>query len=152
MFEGSKCSDALDLPAPPMPQLPTVFVVAAALIDFRNNILLAQRPEGKDLAGLWEFPGGKVNPGELPEYALMRELEEELGIQTRPCCMTPVGFVSHSYEKFHLIMPLFAIRVWKGIPKSLEGQPLKWVKAQDMYGLPMPDADRPLIPQLEAAL
>lgn len=146
------CSEALDLPPPPQPQLPTVFVVAAALIDFRKNILVAQRPEGKHLGGLWEFPGGKVDPGELPEYALMRELEEELGIQTRPGCMFPVGFVSHSYEKFHLLMPLYAIRVWRGIPKSQEGQALQWLPVQDLYALPMPPADLPLLPQLEASL
>lgn len=146
------CADALDKPVPDMPQLPTVLVAAAALIDFRNQILVAQRPPGKAMAGLWEFPGGKVDAGELPEYALMRELEEELGIQTRPGCMTPVAFASHSYEKFHLLMPLFAIRVWRGIPKGREGQVLKWVRLQDLYALPMPDADYPLIPQLEASL
>lgn len=148
----SLCEDALNQPVPPMPALPQVLVVAAALIDFRKNILMAQRPEGKHLAGLWEFPGGKVDPGELPEYALMRELKEELGIETRPCCMLPLGFVSHSYEKFHLLMPLYGIRVWRGIPKSIEGQALQWLPVQDLYSLPMPDADKPLIPQLEAAL
>ena len=146
------CGDALKLPPPDMPNLPTLFVVAAALIDYRNQILMAQRPEGKHMAGLWEFPGGKVDPGEIPEFALMRELREELGIETRPGCMFPIGFTSHSYEKFHLLMPLYAIRVWSGIPKSLEGQPLKWVKPQDLYSLPMPEADKPLIPQLEASL
>lgn len=146
------CGDALKMPPPEMPELPTLFVVAAALIDYRNQILMAQRPEGKSMAGLWEFPGGKVDAGEIPEYALMRELREELGIETRPGCMFPVGFASHSYENFHLLMPLYAIRVWSGIPRSLEGQALKWVKPQDLYALPMPDADKPLITQLEASL
>lgn len=146
------CADALNQPPVPQPDLPTVLVVAAALVDFRKNILVAQRPLHKHMGGMWEFPGGKVDPGELPEYALMRELEEELGIQTRPGCMFPCGFVSHSYEKFHLLMPLFTIRVWQGIPRSKEGQALKWVKAHDMYAMDMPPADRPLIPQLEAAL
>ena len=148
----SKCEEALDLPIPPQPQRRTVFVVAAALVDFRKNILVAQRPQGKHLGGLWEFPGGKVNPGELPEYALARELEEELGIQTRPCCMSPAGFVSHIYEDFHLLMPLYTIRVWRGIPKSREGQALQWLPVQDLYALPMPPADLPLLPQLEAML
>ena len=146
------CVDALDLPPPPMLKLPIVWVVAAALIDFRKNILVAQRPAGKPMAGLWEFPGGKIQEGELPEYALMRELEEELGIETRPCCMTPIGFASHSYKDFHLLMPLYGIRVWRGIPRSREQQPLKWVKPQDLYALEMPEADKPLISQLEASL
>lgn len=146
------CAEALEQPPPPMPNLPTVAVVAAALVDFRGKILLTQRPQHKHLGGTWEFPGGKIEQDELPEYALMRELQEELGIQTRPCCMFPCGFTSYSYEKFHLLMPLFLIRVWKGIPRSIEGQALQWVRPQEMYVLDMPPADRPLIPQLEASL
>jgi 8-oxo-dGTP diphosphatase len=146
------CSEALAAPKPDMPNLPIVLVAAAAILDRKNNVLIAQRPEGKDMAGLWEFPGGKIQPGEVPEYALMRELEEELGIETRPCCMSAVGFASHTYPTFHLLMPLYAVRVWKGEPQSREGQALKWMKIQDLYGLAMPEADKPLIPQLEASL
>ena len=104
------------------------------------------------MAGLWEFPGGKIETGEVPEYALMRELKEELDIETRPCGMFPVGFSSHTYPDFHLIMPLFAIRVWKGDPVPKEGQALQWLPVQDLYSLPMPEADKPLISQLEATL
>ncbi len=135
-----------------MPRMPTVLVAAAALINQDKQILMAQRPEGKPMAGLWEFPGGKVDPGELPEYALMRELEEELGIETRPCCMSGIAFASHTYEKFHLLMPLYAIRVWKGEPRPREGQNLKWMNILDLYSLEMPEADKPLIHQLEASL
>ncbi|MBI4031771.1 MAG: (deoxy)nucleoside triphosphate pyrophosphohydrolase [Proteobacteria bacterium] len=125
-----------------------VHVVAAALIDSDGRVLLAQRPEGKKMAGLWEFPGGKVDAGEIPEYALMRELREELGIETRPCCFAPAGFASHSYEEFHLLMPLFSCRIWQGAPQPREGQALKWVFPEDMYGYPMPPADIPLVAQL----
>ena len=144
------CAEALAAPKPSMPTLPTVFVAAAAILDRKKRVLVAQRPAGKPMAGLWEFPGGKIDAGELPEYALMRELEEELGIETRPCCMSAVGFASHTYEKFHLLMPLFAIRVWKGDPVAKDGQVLKWVDIVDLYTLDMPDADKPLIHQLEA--
>ena len=146
------CAEALDLPPPQCEQKPIVLVAAAALIDADGRILLAQRPEGKSMAGLWEFPGGKVHEGETPEFALMRELDEELGITVRPCCFTPVAFASHSYEKFHLLMPLFACRVWKGIPQAREGQAFKWLKPAGMFGLLMPEADLPLVAQLQAVL
>lgn len=147
------CREKLLMPKPVMTRdLPTVFVVAAALIDREGQVLLAQRPAGKPMAGLWEFPGGKVNPGEIPEYALMRELEEELGIDTRPSCYSPVGFASHSYDEFHLLMPLFACRMWNGEVTPREGQALQWVRPHQMYAIPMPDADRPLIHQLEAQM
>ena len=131
---------------PPLPYLKTVLVVAALLIDADGRILLAQRPEGKSMAGLWEFPGGKVDTGETPEYALIRELNEELGIMTGEDCLQPVTFASHSYDDFHLIMPVFACRTWKGTPTPREGQTLKWVKKQDLKNYPMPPADIPLIP------
>jgi 8-oxo-dGTP diphosphatase len=146
------CAEALAAPAPDMPTKKIVLVAAAALIDRKKNVLVAQRPEGKSMAGLWEFPGGKIETGEVPEYALMRELREELGIETRPCGMFPVGFASHNYPDFHLIMPLFAIRVWREEPSSREGQALKWLPVQELYTLPMPEADKPLISQLESNL
>ncbi|WP_340262422.1 8-oxo-dGTP diphosphatase MutT [Roseobacter sp. HKCCA0882] len=126
----------------------TVLVSAAALIDGEGRVLLTQRPEGKSMAGLWEFPGGKVEEGETPEAALIRELHEELGIETWQSCLAPLCFASHSYEKFHLLMPLFACRKWGGIPQSREGQALKWVRAKDLRDYPMPPADIPLIPIL----
>ncbi|WOC16603.1 (deoxy)nucleoside triphosphate pyrophosphohydrolase [Pseudochrobactrum sp. MP213Fo] len=125
-----------------------VLVVACALIDADGRILLAQRPEGKNLAGLWEFPGGKVESGETPEAALIRELEEELGIITKPACLAPLTFASYAYEKFHLLMPLYICRRYEGIARSMEGQALKWVRPQDLRNYPMPPADEPLIPFL----
>ncbi len=142
------CAEALELPKPAAPDIPVVFVAAAALIDRDGRILIAQRPEGKAMAGLWEFPGGKVEQGETPEFALMRELEEELGIETRPCCFFPIGFASHSYESFHLVMPLFACRVWKGNVAAKEHIALKWVMPNELYDYPMPAADMPLISSL----
>lgn len=125
-----------------------VLVSAVALIDADGRVLLAQRPEGKPMAGLWEFPGGKVEAGETPEAALIRELHEELGIETWDSCLAPLTFASHSYEDFHLLMPLFACRRWQGQVQPREGQALKWVRAQALKDYPMPPADLPLIPIL----
>ena len=125
-----------------------LLVSAVALIDRDGRVLLAQRPEGKSMAGLWEFPGGKVEPGECPEEALIRELQEELGIDTWASCLAPLTFASHAYEDFHLLMPLFACRKWEGTPQPKEGQTLKWVHPRDMRDYPMPPADLPLIPIL----
>ncbi|EPX77658.1 5-methyl-dCTP pyrophosphohydrolase [Litoreibacter arenae DSM 19593] len=121
---------------------------AVALIDADGRVLLAQRPEGKSMAGLWEFPGGKVEPGETPEHALIRELKEELGIDTWQSCLAPLTFASHSYEDFHLLMPLFACRKWQGIPQPQEGQKLAWARPNALRNYPMPPADIPLIPIL----
>lgn len=125
-----------------------LLVSAVALIDADGRVLLAQRPEGKSLAGLWEFPGGKVDPGETPEACLIRELQEELGIDTWASCLAPLTFASHSYEDFHLLMPLFACRRWEGIPSPREGQKLAWVAPDKLRDYPMPPADLPLIPIL----
>ena len=125
-----------------------VHVSAVALIDVDGRILLTQRPEGKSMAGLWEFPGGKIEAGETPEQALIRELEEELGINTWASCLAPLTFASHSYENFHLVMPLFACRKWEGIPYGKEGQNLKWVRPNQLRDYPMPPADEPIIPIL----
>lgn len=125
-----------------------LLVAAVALIDADGRVLLAQRPEGKSLAGLWEFPGGKVEPGETPETALIRELHEELGIDTWQSCLAPLTFASHSYDDFHLLMPLYACRRWQGVPVPREGQVLAWSRAADLAGYPMPPADLPLIPIL----
>ena len=126
----------------------TVLVSAVALIDADGRVLLAQRPAGKSMASLWEFPGGKVEPGETPEAALIRELHEELGIDTWASCLAPLTFASHGYDDFHLLMPLFACRKWEGMPQAREGQVLKWVRARDLRAYPMPPADLPLIPIL----
>ena len=142
------CYEALDLPAPQKPNKKIVHVVAAALVDQDRRILVTQRPEGKKMAGMWEFPGGKIDEGETPEYALMRELDEELGLTTRPCCFSPIAFASHGYDDFHLMMPLFICRVWKGLPQSREGQAMKWVQPMALYDLEMPEADLPLIDEL----
>ncbi len=126
----------------------TLLVSAVALIDADGRVLLAQRPPGKSLAGLWEFPGGKVEDGETPEVALIRELHEELGIDTWASCLAPLTFASHSYPDFHLLMPLFACRRWQGTPQAREGQTLAWVRANALKDYPMPPADIPLIPIL----
>ena len=126
----------------------TVLVSAVALIDRDGRVLLAQRPEGKSMAGLWEFPGGKVEVGETPEAALIRELEEELGINTWKSCLAPLTFASHAYEDFHLLMPLFVCRKWEGMPQPRENQALKWVRKQELRSYDMPAADVPLIPIL----
>jgi 8-oxo-dGTP diphosphatase len=123
---------------------PVVLVVAAALVDADGRVLLAQRPAGKSMAGLWEFPGGKVEAGELPEVALRRELREELSIEVRPACMAPFTFASHTYETFHLLMPLYVVRNWVGEPVSREGQALAWVRANRLSDYAMPPADEPL--------
>lgn len=125
-----------------------VLVSAVALIDVDGRVLLAQRPEGKSMAGLWEFPGGKVEAHETPEAALIRELHEELGIDTWASCLAPLSFASHAYPDFHLLMPVFACRKWQGVPHPREGQVLKWVRAADLRTYPMPPADLPLIPIL----
>ena len=127
---------------------PLLLVAAVALIDADGRILLAQRPPGKSMEGLWEFPGGKVEAGETPEAALIRELREELGIDTHASCLAPLTFASHGYEGFHLLMPLFACRRWQGTPHPREGQQLAWVRAQDLRTYPMPPADLPLVPVL----
>ena len=125
-----------------------ILVSAVALIDVDGRVLLAQRPPGKSMEGLWEFPGGKIESGETPEVALIRELQEELGINTWASCLAPLTFASHAYDDFHLLMPLFACRKWEGTPVAREGQILKWVRAQDLKNYPMPAADVPLIPIL----
>jgi 8-oxo-dGTP diphosphatase len=126
----------------------TVLVSAVALIDVDGRVLLAQRPAGKSMAGLWEFPGGKVESGETPEAALIRELHEELGIETWESCLAPLTFASHAYDDFHLLMPLFACRKWQGQPHAKEDQALKWVRPERLRDFPMPAADIPLIPIL----
>ncbi|GAA5539426.1 MULTISPECIES: 8-oxo-dGTP diphosphatase MutT [Brucella/Ochrobactrum group] len=125
-----------------------LLVAACALVDSDGRVLLAQRPEGKQLAGLWEFPGGKVEPGETPEETLIRELQEEIGITTKVACLAPLTFASHTYDDFHLLMPLYVCRRFEGIARGLEGQALKWVRPKDMRDYPMPPADEPLIPFL----
>ena len=125
-----------------------VLVAACALVDIDGRILLAQRPEGKSMAGLWEFPGGKVEAGERPEETLIRELYEELGITVNEACLAPLTFASHAYEDFHLLMPLYVCRRWDGIPRAMEGQTLKWVRPVRLREYPMPPADEPLIPHL----
>jgi len=124
---------------------PLLLVAAAALVDADGRVLIARRPEGKPMAGLWEFPGGKVAPQETPEQALIRELREELAIDTRSSCLAPLAFASHSYETFHLLMPLFVCRIWQGNPTPLEGQELAWVKPVRLRDYPMPPADVPLV-------
>jgi len=128
--------------------LPIITVAAAALVNPSGEILVAQRPAGKSMAGLWEFPGGKLEPGETPEAALIRELSEELGIETDNSCLSPVAFASHSYPKFHLMMPVFAIRQWRGEITGREGQAVQWVAPRQLWDLPMPPADEPIIPLL----
>ncbi len=129
-----------------------LLVVAAALIDADGRVLLARRPPGKAMAGLWEFPGGKVGPGETPEAALIRELKEELGLDLAHACLAPLTFASHRYADFHLLMPLFAARSWKGTPVPREGQELAWVRPLKMSDYPMPPADVPLVAMLRDLL
>jgi 8-oxo-dGTP diphosphatase len=135
-----------------MAELKLTLVVACALIDADRRVLIAQRPEGKTLAGLWEFPGGKVERGERPEVTLIRELHEELDISVEEPCLAPLTFASHAYESFHLLMPLYICRRWEGIVTAREGQQLAWVRANKLRDYPMPPADLPLIPHLEDLL
>ncbi|MDO1560042.1 (deoxy)nucleoside triphosphate pyrophosphohydrolase [Brevundimonas sp. 2R-24] len=128
--------------------LPTILVVAAALVDVDGRVLIAQRPEGKALAGLWEFPGGKVEPGERPEDALIRELHEELGIEVSEACLAPFVFASHGYDSFHLLMPLWLVRRWKGVVVNRHHAALAWVKPNRLSDYPMPPADAPLVAHL----
>ncbi|HEY4345184.1 MAG TPA: (deoxy)nucleoside triphosphate pyrophosphohydrolase [Parvibaculum sp.] len=129
-----------------------VLVAACALVDVDGRVLMARRPEGKPLAGLWEFPGGKVEPGELPEETLIRELREELGIEVAKACLAPLTFASHGYETFHLLMPLYICRRWEGTVQGLEGQALEWVRPARMREYPMPPADEPLVAVLRDLL
>jgi 8-oxo-dGTP diphosphatase len=129
-----------------------LLVVAVALVDPDGRVLIAQRPEGKQLAGLWEFPGGKIEAGERPEETLIRELKEELGIDVKEACLAPLTFASHRYEDFHLLMPLYICRRWEGLPTALEHQALAWVPPHKLRDYPMPPADEPLIPMLRDAL
>ena len=140
---------ARDVPAP---ERPLLLVAACALVDADGRVLVARRPAGKPLAGLWEFPGGKVMPGETPERCLIRELKEELGVDTETSCLAPLTFASHGYEGFHLLMPLYVCRVWQGTPTPHEGQDLRWLRPRALRDLSMPPADRPLIPVLEELL
>jgi 8-oxo-dGTP diphosphatase len=135
-----------------LPPVKIVHVAAVVLVDRDGRVLLAQRPEGKALAGLWEFPGGKIEAGETPEAALVRELKEELGIDTRESCLAPLSFVSHRYETFHLFMPTFVCRMWKGSPVGQENQKLAWVYPKDFRNYTMPPADIPLIPVIQELL
>ncbi len=131
---------------------PVLLVAAVALVDADGRVLIAQRPEGKAMAGLWEFPGGKVGPGETPEQALIRELAEELGIDVTEACLAPFTFASHRYDDFHLLMPLYVCRVWEGSVRAMEGQVLKWVRPMRLGDYPMPPADRPLVAMLRDLL
>jgi len=132
--------------------LKIVLVVACALIDVDGRVLLAQRPQGRAMAGLWEFPGGKMEAGEKPEQTLIRELKEELGIDVKEACLAPLTFASHTYEDFHLMMPLYVCRRWEGTATPLEGQQLAWVRPNKLRDYPMPPADLPLIPHLQNLL
>lgn len=147
--EDAGCWQAEERAAPAKPIL---LVAAAALVDIDGRVLIARRPEGRAMAGLWEFPGGKVAEGETPEAALVRELHEELGIDTRQSCLAPIAFASHGYDDFHLLMPLFACRKWQGRPHGREGQELAWVKPARLADYAMPPADVPLIALLRDLL
>lgn len=131
---------------------PVIYVVACALLDADQRILLAKRPAGKPMAGLWEFPGGKIEPGETPEQAIVRELREELGVEPCERCLHPFAFVSHPYENFHIVMPLFVCRTWDGFPHPREGQELAWVKKDKLKNFAMPAADLPLAAELRDRL
>ena len=131
-----------------MPSKKLLLVVACALIDLDNKVLVTSRPESKSMAGKWEFPGGKINAGEMPEEALKRELEEELGIKTYISCLAPMSFASHDYGDFHLLMPLYICRKWEGIVRPIENQQMKWVRPIDLHQFDMPEADKPLVHSL----
>lgn len=135
-----------------MSEFKLTLVVACALIDADKRVLIAQRPQGKPMAGLWEFPGGKVEAGERPEITLIRELHEEIGITVSEPCLAPLTFASHAYETFHLLMPLYVCRRWEGLVTPREGQQLAWVRANKLRDYPMPPADIPLIPHLQDLL
>ncbi len=147
IFGATEITAPAAVPAPEGAK-PVLLVAACALIDSDGRILLARRPEGKKMAGIWEFPGGKLAPGETPEAALIRELKEELGIDVTASCLAPFTFASHEYEKFHLLMPLYLCRRWKGTPRALEGQTLAWVRPDRLTDYKMPPADKPLVPLL----
>ena len=136
------------VPEPPAGPVRSVLVAAVALVDVDNRVLIARRPPGKSMAGLWEFPGGKVHPGETPEAALIRELNEELGIDIRTACLAPFAFASHRYPEFHLLMPLYLCRQWQGTLVPREGQELAWVRPQRLADYDMPPADKPLTAML----
>ena len=135
-----------------MPPVKLVLVAAGALIDPDGRVLIAQRPQGKNMAGLWEFPGGKVESGERPEEALIRELKEELAIEVSEACLAPFTFASHTYPDFHLLMPLYLCRRWKGTPIAVEASAIRWVRPRELVGYPMPPADLPLVPMLRDLL
>ncbi len=129
-----------------------MLVAAAALIDCDNKVLVTQRPQGKPMAGLWEFPGGKMREAETPETCLIREIREELLVELQPACLAPLTFASHAYDEFHLLMHLFAVRSWQGTPQACDGQAMKWLQPNALFSLPMPEADRPLLAHLCAWL
>ncbi|WP_448581031.1 (deoxy)nucleoside triphosphate pyrophosphohydrolase [Thermaurantiacus sp.] len=137
---------------PPVAGLPLQLVACAVLVDAEGRVLVTERPHGKEMAGLWEFPGGKVESGESPEAALVRELAEELAIATSATCLAPCGFASHAYASVHLVLLAFAIRKWRGLPRPREGQQMQWVEVPALFRLPMPPADRPLLGQIAAIL
>ena len=145
-------ADTIAMPPVTPPSKPLVLVSAVALIDRDGRVLLAQRPAGKQMAGLWEFPGGKIEPGETPEAALIRELDEELGIDTAESCLAPLTFASHAYEDFHLLMMVFVCRKWSGAARPIEGGDLAWVRPARLRDYEMPPADLPLIPVLQDLL
>ena len=143
--EPAQLGGCWEAPARASADKPLVLVVAAALVDPDGRVLITRRPEGKAMAGLWEFPGGKLQEGETPEQALVRELREELAVDTKDSCLAPLAFASHDYADFHLLMPLFVCRVWQGEPQALEGQALAWVRPARLRDYPMPPADEPLV-------
>lgn len=146
--EPAGCDPGEDKGRAEAPDRPVMLVAAIALVDIDNRVLIAQRPEGKEMAGLWEFPGGKVEPGETPESALIREVQEELGIDTSASCLAPFTFASHAYADFHLLMPLYICRKWLGEPVPREHTAIKWVRPARLGDYPMPPADAPLVAML----